>query len=65
MVEENTTIHCSEEFLQEVVSVSNPCHRIRSKKNGVAERMIGTLTGKARAMMLDSQAPKQFWAEAL
>ena len=34
-------------------------------KNGVAERMIGTLTEKARAMMLDSQAPKQFWAEAI
>ena len=30
-------------------------------KNGVAERMIGTLIEKARAMMLDSQAPKQFW----
>jgi len=34
-------------------------------KNGVAERMIGTLTEKARAVMLDSQAPKQFWAEAI
>ena len=34
-------------------------------KNGVAERMIGTLTEKARAMMLDLQAPKQFWAEAI
>jgi len=34
-------------------------------KNGVAERMIGTLTEKARAMMLDSQAPKQFWVEAV
>ena len=26
--------------------------------------MIGTLTEKARAMMLDSQVPKQFWTEA-
>jgi len=34
-------------------------------KNGVAERMIGTLTEKARAMIPDSQAPKQFWAEAI
>jgi len=34
-------------------------------KNGVAERMIGTLTEKVRAMMLDSQAPIQFWAEAI
>ena len=34
-------------------------------KNGVAERMVGTLTEKAKAMMLDSQAPMQFWAEAV
>ena len=34
-------------------------------KNGVAERMIGTLTEKARGMMLDSQALKQYWAEAI
>ena len=34
-------------------------------KNGVAEQMIGTLTEKARAMILDSQAPKQFWVEAI
>jgi len=34
-------------------------------KNGVAERMIGTLTEKARAMMLDSQAPMELWAEAI
>ena len=27
--------------------------------------MVGTLTEKARAMMLDSQAPMQFWAEAV
>src|SRR3978361_1179353 len=27
--------------------------------------MIGTLTEKAKAMMLDSQAPKHFWAEAI
>jgi transposase InsO family protein len=33
-------------------------------KNGVAERMIGVLIEKARAMMLDSQAPP-FWAEAV
>jgi len=34
-------------------------------KNGIAERMIGTLTEKARAMMLDSQAPRQFRVEAI
>jgi hypothetical protein len=27
--------------------------------------MIGTLTEKTRVMMLDSQAPKQFWEEAI
>ena len=27
--------------------------------------MIGTLTEKARTMMLDSQAPMEFWAEAV
>ena len=34
-------------------------------KNGIAEMMIGVLTQKARAMMLDSQAPMHFWAEAI
>jgi len=34
-------------------------------KNGVAEGMIRTITGKARAMMIDSQAPIQFWGEAV
>jgi len=27
--------------------------------------MIGVLTQKTRAMMLDSQAPMHFWAEAI
>ena len=34
-------------------------------KNGLAERMIKTITEKARAMMLDSQAPIGFWGEAV
>ena len=34
-------------------------------KDSIAERMIAVLTQKARAMMLDSQAPMQFWAEAI
>jgi len=34
-------------------------------KNGITESMIGVLTQKARAMMLDSQAHMQFWAEAI
>jgi len=34
-------------------------------KNSVAERMICTITEKAWAMMIDSQAPIQFWGEAV
>ncbi|CAK1597387.1 unnamed protein product [Parnassius mnemosyne] len=33
--------------------------------NGVAERMNRTLTEKARALLLDSQLPKELWGEAL
>jgi len=33
--------------------------------NGVAERMIQTITEKARSMMIDSQAPLVFWGEAV
>jgi hypothetical protein len=42
-----------------------PCPPHTQHKNGIAERMIGVLTQKARAMMLDSQAPIHFWAEAI
>jgi hypothetical protein len=42
-----------------------PCPPYSYHKNGVAERMIGTITEKARAMMIDSQAPVQFWGEAV
>jgi hypothetical protein len=34
-------------------------------KNGVAERMIRTITGKVRATMIDSQVPVQFWVKAV
>jgi hypothetical protein len=34
-------------------------------KNGVAERMIMTITEKAHAMLIDSQAPIEFWGEAV
>ena len=34
-------------------------------KNGVSERMIGTLATKARSMLLDSQLELEFWAEAV
>ncbi|CAG9574313.1 unnamed protein product [Danaus chrysippus] len=33
--------------------------------NGVAERMNRTLTEKARALLIDSQLPKELWGEAL
>ena len=42
-----------------------PCPPQRQHKNGIVERMIGVQTQKARAMMLDSQAPMQFWAEVI
>jgi hypothetical protein len=34
-------------------------------KNGVAERTIGVLTKKARAMMQDAKVPAKFWSEAI
>jgi hypothetical protein len=33
--------------------------------NGVAERMIGKITEKARVSIIDSQAPVQFWGKAV
>ena len=41
-----------------------PCPPHAHHKNGVAERMIGVITEKARAM-IDSQAPLEFWGEAV
>jgi hypothetical protein len=34
-------------------------------KNAIPERVIRTITEKARAMLLDSQAPLEFWGEAI
>jgi hypothetical protein len=34
-------------------------------KNGTAERMIRTINTKARYMLLDSNLPMRFWAEAI
>jgi hypothetical protein len=42
-----------------------PCPPYARHKNGVAERMIRTITEKAQAMMIDSQVPVQFWGEAV
>jgi len=41
------------------------CPPYAHHKNGVAERMIRMITEKARAMILDSQAPLEFWGEAI
>jgi len=41
------------------------CPSCAHGKNGVTERMIRTITEKARAMILDSQAPLEFWGEAV
>jgi hypothetical protein len=42
-----------------------PCHPYPHHDNGDAKRMIRTITEKARAMIIDSQAPVQFWGEAV
>jgi len=42
-----------------------PCHPYAHHKIVVAERMIRTITEKARLMMIDSQVPVQFWREAV
>jgi len=39
------------------------CPPYAHHKNGVAEGMICTITEKARAMILDSQAPLEFWGK--
>jgi len=41
------------------------CPPYAHHKHGVAETMICTITEKARAMILDSQAPLKFWGEAI
>jgi hypothetical protein len=42
-----------------------PCPPYAHHKNGVAERMIQTITEKVRSMMIDSQAPLVFWGEVV
>jgi hypothetical protein len=42
-----------------------PCSHYANRKIGVAERMIPTITEKARYMTLDSQVPHVFWGEAV
>jgi hypothetical protein len=42
-----------------------PCPRYAHYKNEVAERMIHTITEKARAMIIDSESPVQFCGEAV
>ena len=42
-----------------------PCPPYAHHENGVAEQMIRTITEKAWAMMIDSQAPIQLWGEAV
>src|SRR5436853_5256762 len=42
-----------------------PCPPYAHHKNGVAERMSGVITEKARALMIGAQAPVEFWGEAV
>jgi len=37
-----------------------PCHPYAHHESGVAESMIRTITEKAQAIIIDSQAPVQF-----
>jgi len=46
-------------------STYEPCPPYTHHKNGVAERMIQTITEKARSMMIDFQARLVFWGEAV
>ena len=42
-----------------------PCPPYSHHMNGVAERMIETITEKARSIIIDSQAPLVFWGEVV
>jgi hypothetical protein len=42
-----------------------PCSPYAHHRNRVAQSMIHTITEKAWVMMIDSQAPIQFWGEAV
>ena len=46
-------------------STNEPCPSYTHHENSVAERIIRTITEKAWVMMIDSQAPIQFWGEAI
>jgi hypothetical protein len=46
-------------------TTNEACSPYAHHMNGVAKRMIHTITEKAREMMIDSQAPIQFWGEAV
>jgi transposase InsO family protein len=56
-------------FFRSILRISGisfePSPPYSQHKNGVSERMIGVVTEKARAMMIDSQAPLEFWGEAV
>jgi hypothetical protein len=46
-------------------TTSEICLPYAHHENGVAERMIQTITEKARSMMIDSQAQQGIWEEAV
>jgi len=65
MDRENTPIRPSRLVLAARGTTYEPCLPYAHHKNGVAKRIIRTIPEKARAMMNDSQAPNQFWGEAV
>jgi hypothetical protein len=46
-------------------NTNSPCRPNPHHKNGVVDRMIGIMSDKACAMMINSQAPIQLWGETV
>ena len=61
----STTIPALVEFFEFRGISSEPSPPYTQHKNGVSERMIRTLSTKARSMLLDARLEDVFWAEAV
>lgn len=56
----NMKVFCSENGITYHTTIPHTPHQ-----NGVSERMIRTVTEKARSMLFESKLPQQFWGEAV